>query len=515
MPAIPTVVITVQDNGASAALSVPLTSVQLKVGVAIGGTVNQPYATTSPQALQTQYVGGPLVEAGGLVCQAGNVVIGMTVPVVTKGAASAVVANIPGGSTSSVTTSVDATYGSWDRYFVLVKVLTGGTIGTSGIQLQTSLDAGRNFGAPVNLGTASSLYLGNGSLTNRVAGGTGVQLNFGAGTLVAGDSFQFSTTAPAGNAAGSVSALAAFQASQYGVTGVGSIHLLDDVMHGGSSDTDTVSIQNQLQAGVAIYEFQRAIVSLRDALNPVAWGGSGETEATWMEALELSESGITAPRVVACAGEYNTPSCYNNPAGGLPAYRRNHSWSLAVRRTQIPLQRRAGRVKDGPLANIQVSAATDPTDGFIYHDERVTPGLNAARIATCMTWPKKGAGFFQCQEPLLSPPGSQFTELAIGNVLDAACNIGYASGVEEISDDLTVQANGTLDPVDLNTFQGSIQQALNVGMIQTPLVSAVTATVSPTANVLATGIVPVTIAVTPKAYANSISETISLSQGGA
>jgi hypothetical protein len=171
-------------------------------------------------------------------------------------------------------------------------------------------------------------------------------------------------------------------------------------------------------------------------------------------------------------------------------------------------------VKDGPLANIVVNPAVDPGDGFVYHDERVTPGLNAARIGSAMTWPKKGAGFYMCQEPLLSAPGSQFVELAIGNVLDAACDIAYAAGVEEVSDDLTVQANGTLDPVDLNTFQGEIQVALNEGMIQTPLVSAVTATVDPTANVGATGIIPVVVAVQPKAYANEISETITLVNGG-
>jgi hypothetical protein len=275
-----------------------------------------------------------------------------------------------------------------------------------------------------------------------------------------------------------------------------------------------VSIQNQLQAGVALYEFQRAIVHVRDALVPTAWGGSGETEATWIAAVALAESAVAAPRVLVCGGDYNTPSCYNNPAGGLPAYRRNLGWALAVRRTQIPLQRRAGRVKDGPLANIAVNPASDASDGFIYHNERTTPGLNAARIASAMTWPKN-TGFFQCQEPLLSANGSQFVEIAIGNVLDAACDIGYAAGLEEVSDDLTVQANGTLDPVDLNVFQGGLQNALNQGMIQTPLVSGVTATVSPTANVASTGVIPVTIAVNPKAYVNSIAETISLSNGGA
>ena len=118
-----------------------------------------------------------------------------------------------------------------------------------------------------------------------------------------------------------------------------------------------------------------------------------------------------------------------------------------------------------------------------------------------------------CQEPLLSGNGSQFTELVIGNVLDAACDISYAQGVEEVSDDLVTQANGTLDPTALQTIQGGLQGALTAGMIQTPLVSVVTATVSATQNVLATGVIPITVVVTPKAYVNSISETISLSYG--
>ena len=513
MPAIPTVTITVADNGSSAALTVPQQNVQLVIAPAIGGTPNQAYATSSPTALQTQFIGSTMVEAAGLVCQAGNVAVCVTCPIATKGTATAVQATVPGGSTSTITVSVDATYGPWDKYYVWIKCLTGGTIGTTGIIIQTSLDAGRNWGAPITLGTANSLYLGNGTLTTQVIGGTGVQLNFGAGTLVANDFWKFSTGGPSANAAGIVAALAAFAASQYGVAGVGSIHIVDDVNHGGSADTDTVSIQNQLQSMTALYEFQRAIVHVRDAATPVAWGGSGETEAAWIAAVALAESGITAPRVAVDGGDYNTPSPFNNPAGGLPAYRRSLAWSHAVRRTQIPLQRRAGRVKDGPLGNILVNPATDPSDGFIYHDERTTPGLNAARIGSAMTWPKKGAGFFMCQEPLLSGNGSQFTELVIGNVLDAACDISYAQGVEEVSDDLVTQANGTLDPTAVQTIQGGLQGALASGMIQTPLVSNVTATVSPTQNVLATSTIPITVVVQPKAYVNSISETISLSYG--
>jgi hypothetical protein len=516
MPPIPTVQILVQDNGASAALSVPLSSVQLKIGCAIGGAVNQPYASSNPQAIQTQFIGGPLVEAAGLVAQAGNIPICIACPIATPGTANAVQTTVPNGSTSAVTVSVDATYGCWDQMFVKVRCLLTGTIGTPpGPTIQVSLDAGKNWGPPYSLGALTALYLGSGSLTSRLPGGTGTQLNFGTGALAGPsatgvyDTWQFGTNAPAWNDAGVEAALSAYFASQYAVQGVGSTHIVGVCAAG-----DISAIQTSMQAGTNGYVYGRAILELRDALQPTAWGGSGETEAAWLAALATLASGETAqPRVCVDGGFYNTPSPYANAAGGAPAYRRPLAWSHAVRRTQIMLQRRAGRVKDGPYSTITVNAASDPGDGFIYHDERVTPGLNAARIGSALTWPKKGASFFQCQEPLLSAPGSQFTELVIGNVLDAACDIGYAAGVEEVSDDLLTQSNGTLDPVALNTFQGDIQIALNEGMIQTPLVSQVTAVVSKTQNVDATGIVPVTISVLPRGYVNAVAETINLSTG--
>ena len=61
-------------------------------------------------------------------------------------------------------------------------------------------------------------------------------------------------------------------------------------MHGGSSTDDIASIETQLDAGLAFYQYERAIVELRDAKAPAAWGGSGETEATWIAALALAAS---------------------------------------------------------------------------------------------------------------------------------------------------------------------------------------------------------------------------------
>jgi hypothetical protein len=519
-PPIPTVSVVLNDVGGTAVQSVPLSTVQAKIGVAIGATANLPVASSSPQYFQNNLGDGcgPLVEACGLVAQAGNVAIAIPIPVVTPGTASAVVATVPGGSTSTLTVSVDSTYGAYDTYLVEVLCTKAGTIGTApGPTVQVSGDGGKNFGAPISLGSANSLYLGSGTLNTPAPGGTGVQVNFGAGALVVSDYWRFSTVAAAGNSAGIQAALTAFQASQYGVAGVGSLHIVGDVMHGGSSTNDIAAIQSTLQAGVALYEYQRAIVELRDAKIPTAWGGSGETEAAWISALQTAVVGLAAdPRVCADGGNYNMLSAYANAAFGTPTYRRNLGWAHAVIRTQIQLEQRAGRVKNAnqPYQQIDVNAATDPGDGFIYHDERIVPGLASARISCAMTWPKKGKGFFHCTEPLLCAPGSQQSELAKGNVLDAACDIAYATGVEEVSDDLLLAPNGTLDPVARNVLQNTIQQAVNEGLVQPSYVSAVTVTVSPTQNVQNTGLIAITVAVQFKGYVDAISETIFVATGG-
>ena len=490
----PTVTITVQDNVSSAAIQLPQSSVQVVMGVSSAGPTNTPYATTSPAALVTNFRYGPLVEAAGLVCQAGGTVIAMRLPTVTTGTATAVQATTPGGSTSVVTVTLDGTQGAFDDYYVEFLCVTGGTRGTSGIQFQISLDAGRNFGAILNLGTATTYTIPN----------TGVTLNFGVGTLVAGDFWKFSTTAPKWNDAGVQNALAALAASQFAIAGWGSTHLV-----GVSSSSDVTNVETYMDSLTSQFLFNRIILSARDALAPTAWGGSGETEATWMTSIETEFSASSAKRVVVSGGYYNTPSPYPNSAAGTPSYRRSLSWSDAVRRVLVPPQRRGGRVRDGALGNITVNPAVDPTDGFIYHDERVTPGLDAARFMSAITWPKF-QGFYICHENLMSPTGSQFTDLTLGNVMDIACDIGYATGALEISDDLRLQSNGTLFPTDALQLQQAIQNAIDTDMTNVAMISSATVSVSLTANVLATSNIPITITILPRGYVNSITETLNL-----
>jgi len=515
-PPIGNVQITVVDNGANAALSVPLAQIQLKIGCAISaGSAATPtiIATSSPSALQSALIGGPLVEAGGLVCEAGGVCLAVTCPIATKGTATAPTAAGTNVGNATITTTLDSNFGAWDTYFVEIVCTTAGTIGTApGPSIQISLDAGRNFGSPISLGNAVTYDVGA-TLGAQTPGGTGIRLTFTSSqTMSVGDTWRFSTTGPAWNDAGVQAAYQKYLASQYAVAGVGSTHIV-----GTAGSSDITNFQTYLQAGVAGYVFPRAMVELRDASPPALWGGSGEAEATWIAALQTVASGLTAQqRICAGGGNYNTPSPYPGVGGGTFSYRRPGTWSQAVRRTQIGLATRASQVIDGAYSTIAVNPASDPLDGFIYHDERVTPGLNTARIATLQTWPGQGEGFFQCQEPLLSPTNSQYTELVIGNVVDAACDIAYATGVQIVNSSSVCQANGTLDATYRNNLQAKIQRALQQGLIavQPQLASSVVAAVSASANVLATGIIPVTITVTPLGYANEISFTINLNTAG-
>lgn len=77
---------------------------------------------------------------------------------------------------TSVVTAVAGVNGVLAEHEGVVRVVAGGTIGTSQIKLEISLDGGRSY-QPVRLGTAVSYVVPN----------VGVTLNFAAGTLVTGD----------------------------------------------------------------------------------------------------------------------------------------------------------------------------------------------------------------------------------------------------------------------------------------------------------------------------------------
>lgn len=470
--------ITINDGGAGAVV-VPGSTVQVVMGTSSIGTAAQIVATQNPNTLIANFGYGPLVEAAALVCLAGGTVLAMKTTSNVAGSSTAI--TFTGSGTSVITVSVATAF---DDYLVKFLVVNGGTRGTTGITFQISLDGGKNYGPVIALGTAVTYAIPN----------TGLTLAFAAGTLVAGDYATFSTVAPAWNAAGVQTCLTALQASPYATVGWGSM-FLPGVCSGANAST-LDGYMSTLQTG---YIFSRLMVSARDATIPVAWGGAGETEATWLAAVALDYSAVSAKRICASGGHYNMPSAFPNAAGGAPRYRRSLAWALACRQVQIPPQRHAGRVSDGSLSNVVVDPTSDPIDGFIYHDERINPGLQVARFTSART--RIGLpGFYIVNPNTMAPAGSVFSLLPLGNVMDIACSIIHQVGQQIINSDVRVNPNGTIYENEARSIENTLLGAINVNMTAVSMISSATVAVDRSVNVLATSTVKVTVSIVARGY---------------
>jgi hypothetical protein len=494
MPSLGDVEITFADGGSAAAL-VPGPSVALVIGCSSLGTVAAPVATQNPNTLVSTFGWGPLVEAAAMICQAGGTAIAMRATSNAAGSQGAVQLTRAASSTSVVTT----TGAALDDYYVQFQVLTGGTIGAAGIVFKLSLDAGRNFGPPLTLGTANTYVIPN----------TGVTLAFGAGTLDAGDIARIKTTSPAWNDAGVQACLTAFQSSQYAVAGVGVILVV-----GPAAGADASTFSTYLETLATQHIYNGALINARDALGPAAWtGSSAEAESTWITSLGTDYSAVSARRIDASAGYYNVPSAFANPVAGSPRYRRPLSWMHAARRVRIPPQRLDGRVKDGSIAELVVDPTNDPQDGFVYHDERVNPGLDAARFTSART--RIGLpGFYFVMPNMMSPPGSQVTFLPHRNVLDIAADIVHQTGQQEIDDDVRLNPNGTINNTDATRVEDAIEGQLKAQMVAASMISGATVTIDRTTNLRDTNEVDVVVSINRKGYILTMKVTLGFQLAG-
>lgn len=495
--------ITLVDNG-GASITVPNQQVQLVLATCSSGTVNQIIATRSPQTLNNTGGWGPGIEAASLTCLGGGTVLFMKVPVATMGTATAVTHT--GTGLSVMTVTLDGTNGAFDTYFVKVLVMANGTVGTSPVLIQISLDAGRTYSPTINLGTATTYAIP----------GTGVTLNFTTATVVAGDTYTFSTTEPLWNDAGISAALTAYAASPYAQQTIGSIHIVGGSTLGGATGADATAIGGYLEAQAAAIKplYNAAILSARDAHAPTAWGGSGETEATWMTAL-LSDYAAVAQRTIStCAAYWNMASALTNPMGVVPRFRRSVAYAIAQRTVLLSGPNRSwGRVKDGPLAPITVSPTTDPYDGFVYHDEAVNPGLNAGRFVSTTTRSYL-QGVYCLQANNMASTGAQINSWPLIAVANVARVILQQVGQQEINNDVRLLKTGLLDPRDLASVQSAIQSAIDSNMTAKNYISSAQVLVDGTQNLITNGgQVPVSCTLTQRQTVLQVNVTLQYNNG--
>jgi hypothetical protein len=224
-------------------------------------------------------------------------------------------------------------------------------------------------------------------------------------------------------------------------------------------------------------------------------------------------SNVSAVRLCVGAGNWNMPSAFTNPSAGTPRFRRNVAWAAAAKQVGIPPQRHLGRVKDGPLPTIVIDSTNDPQDGFIYHNESQTAGLDylfsgaGGRFMTTTT--RKKPGVFITNPLLMATLPTQFSIMPYGNVMDIACAIVKQVGDDFINEDIRLNPNGTIFENDAKFLESTFTSAINSEMLANKMISPGTVVVvDRTNNVRNTGQVNVTITIVSRGYILSMKITI-------
>lgn len=478
--------ITIQDNGLGA--STPGAGNTIVVaGICSQGPVNQPFFSTSPKSLVGFGGYGPAPQLAALIAQQSGNPVGLVR--VLQGAAGTNTA-VSSGGTNTSTSAVTLTGTPLDTFYGLVTVLTGGnTIVAGGNILAISLDAGRSTLVTVQLQATQATY----AIAN-----TGLTLNFGAGMLATGDTFSWISTEPTWTDANVASALASLIGTSIAWKDVyipGGAAALNGAGTVGATNADVQAVDGYMTNLFNNRRYGRAYLQARDAM----WGGSStENEATWIASLEAAHVNDASLRAGVTAGHYNVISAIDQSQ-----YRRPLMFGAAPRDASVAIQVDLGRVSDGALAELTLPTAPD---GFIYHDESVNPGLDAARFLSAwsiITLP----GLYIKNPNLMAPPGSDFSLLQHGAVIDAASLIAYTFFVQRLSSSVRVNpTTGFILQQDANTLQQGANAALANGLGSA--VSSAKCIVSLTDNILSTNTISVTIQIVPLGYLKSIDVTM-------
>jgi hypothetical protein len=442
------------------------------VGPANSGPTNVPASFGRVKDVLSAYGGGPLVEAGAHAIERyGRPVILVRTDATTAGALAAVEAS---GVTG--TSVITATGTPTDDAEIAVKVATGGTVGTAGITLQTSTDGGRTWAPVVALGTSTTLALP----------GTGVTLNFAAGTLVAGDTATARATAPAFTAAELGAGLDALAASQLAWEIVEPVGPID------ANAFDTLELK---------------LASLASAGKYRAWSGGarmpneGESEATYLGAL----SGIFGSKA-SVYGELSAGACKLTSSVSGRKIRRPVSVVIAAREASVSEEVDIADVNLGSLSGVSIRDGNGNPD---EHDESLSPGLDDARFAVLRTI-EGMPGVYVNRPRLFSPPGSDFQLMPHRRVLNLAHAALRLYFLRRLSKPILVSAlTGYILETEALEIEAGARKILAAVLLAKPKASAVQFALSRVDNLLATKTLTGDARVIPLAY----TEYIQLSVG--
>lgn len=324
---------------------------------------SKPRVFSSARALLTQHGYSPGVGYAALHIQdTGKPVLFVGIPIATAGTVGR--QNASGVTGTSVITVAAGVSGALEEVDAILTVTTGGTIGTAGIVFDLSLDGGVTEKS-IRLGTATSYTIPY----------VGITISFAAGTLVAGDIYRFTSTAPMWDSTGMAGARTALAAQ----------------MKTSRSWLIAGDVSNATEAGhvttaVNAYEtsndrFVYARVNVRDRL-PLAELSRQTVRMTGAPNITFAEVGATGDTITRSAGSFISDGFVAGMAIDVSGSVSNNFTKgkiTAVSATVLTLDTQ-DLVAEGPVANVTIVGS---------------PGITFAEVgATGDTITRAGGGSF-------------------------------------------------------------------------------------------------------------------------
>jgi len=354
-------------------------------------------------------------------------------PINAKGTITLTLTGVTGTSVISATLSGTGTT-NYVKTAGVLRVVTGGTIGTAQIVLDLSLDGGRTY-RRVKLGTANSYVIPD----------IGVTLAFAAGTLVAGDIATWTSTDPLWQASDLDDARELLAAQQRGER---SWIVVEPV---------TATLAGNILTSVNAYEtenerYKCVRVSTRDI------AVSGETKAQWIAAVDAEYTAIDAAKRISLGLGFGAMT---SPITGWK-YRRPVQWAAAIREYQHDVHIPTLRKTDGPLTNFDIY---NDSGDLIEFDESQDGGGLSGRFTCVRTFSNGPNGPFIALDLTRETEGKRLSRYQNMQVANYACTIVHAATEDFIGQTPLLNDDGTIREDEMLILENRVNAALKAGIL--------------------------------------------------
>jgi hypothetical protein len=173
----------------------------------------------------------------------------------------------------------------------------------------------------------------------------------------------------------------------------------------------------------------------------------------------------------------------------------------------IPVQRKISRVRSGAL---QLTAAYMTDGATVESHESALGSIHDKGYVIFRKFEGK-AGYFFSSDHMATADTDDYKYFARGRVIDKVVLLAYDTFVNEVDEDIEINADGTLPASYLKSLQGDIEKIINTSMVAEGELSSVICTIDPTQNVLSTDKLSVSIQAIPQGYTSTIDIEIGFS----